>query len=87
MPEFYEVAFGRLPVRELTPAWFMSTLHLYNRPYNRSAKRAFDIVVATLGLVVTLPLLPFIVLVVKRTRGRFSTSRRGAGSTVDPSRS
>ena len=69
LPEFYEVAFGRLPVRELTPAWFMSTLHLYNRPYNRSAKRAFDIVVATLGLVVTLPLLPFIVLVVKRTPG------------------
>ncbi len=32
LPEFYEVAFGRLPVRELTPAWFMSTLHLYNRP-------------------------------------------------------
>ena len=69
LPEFYEVAFGRLPVRELTPAWFMSTLHLYNRPYNRSAKRAFDIVVATLGLVITLPLVPFIVLVVKRTPG------------------
>jgi len=69
LPEFYEVAFGRLPVRALTPAWFMSTLHLYNRPYNRSAKRAFDIVVATLGLVIALPLLPFIVLIVKRTRG------------------
>ena len=62
LPEFYEVAFGRLPVRELTPAWFMSTLHLYNRPYNRSAKRAFDIIVASLGLVIALPLLPFIVL-------------------------
>ena len=35
LPEFYEVAFGRLPIRVITPAWFMSTLHLYNRPYNR----------------------------------------------------
>ena len=69
LPEFYEVAFGRLPVRELTPAWFMSTLHLYNRPYNRSAKRAFDVIVATIGLVITLPVLPFIVLIVKRTPG------------------
>ena len=26
LPEFYEVAFGRLPIRVITPAWFMSTL-------------------------------------------------------------
>lgn len=69
LPEFYEVAFGRLPTRALTPAWFMSTLHYYNRPYRRIAKRSFDIVVAVIGLVVTLLLLPFIALVVKRTRG------------------
>ena len=69
LPEFYEVAFGRLPIRVITPAWFMSTLHLYNRPYNRLAKRLFDIVVATVGLILTLPLYLPIALVVKRTEG------------------
>jgi len=69
LPEFYEVAFGKLPVRELTPAWFMSTLHLYNRPYNRSAKRAFDFVAASIGMLAALPVLPLIALLVKLTPG------------------
>ena len=46
LPEIYEFAFGRLPVEELTPAWFMSVLHAYNRPSSLLAKRAFDVVVA-----------------------------------------
>ncbi len=69
LPEFYEVAFGRLPIRMITPAWFMSTLHLYNQPYNRLAKRLFDLVVASVGIVVTLPLYLPIVVLVKRTEG------------------
>ena len=58
LPEIYEFAFGRLPVEELTPAWFMSVLHAYNRPSSRLAKRAFDVVVALGGIAVALPLLP-----------------------------
>ena len=69
LPEIYEFAFGRLPVEELTPAWFMSVLHAYNRPSSRLAKRTFDVVVALLGILATVPLLPFIVVLVKRTRG------------------
>ncbi|MFN8223547.1 MAG: exopolysaccharide biosynthesis polyprenyl glycosylphosphotransferase [Gaiellales bacterium] len=69
LPEFYEVAFGRLPTRALTPAWFMSTLHYYNRPYRQLAKRSFDLVVALVGLAVVALLLPFVALVVKRTSG------------------
>ncbi|HZQ16575.1 MAG TPA: exopolysaccharide biosynthesis polyprenyl glycosylphosphotransferase [Gaiellaceae bacterium] len=69
LPELYEFTFGRLPIEELTPAWFMSVLHAYNRPANRLAKRAFDLVVALVGVAVSLPLLPAIVLVVKRTPG------------------
>jgi len=69
LPEIYEFGFGRLPVEELTPAWFMSVLHAYNRPASRLGKRAFDIVVAVVGIIVTLPLVPFIVLLVKRTSG------------------
>jgi exopolysaccharide biosynthesis polyprenyl glycosylphosphotransferase len=69
MPEVYEFAFGRLPVENLTSAWFMSVLHAYNRPRSRMVKRAFDVAVAAVGLVATLPLLPVIAVIVKSTSG------------------
>ena len=65
--EFYEYAFGRLPLRNLTPLWFMSILHLYRRPYSQLAKRSFDVTVTVaIGLVVA-PILPVIALLVRRT--------------------
>ena len=84
LPEFYEVAFGRLPIRVITPAWFMSTLHLYNRPYNRFAKRLFDLVVATIGLVATLPLYLPVALIVKRTEGPLFFRQRRLGENGMP---
>jgi exopolysaccharide biosynthesis polyprenyl glycosylphosphotransferase len=69
LPEFYEYAFGRLPVRNLDARWFMSILHLYQRPYAQHTKRAFDIVVASLGLLLTAPLFPILALLVRRTPG------------------
>ncbi len=69
LPEFYEHVFGRVPVRHLTPVWFISILHLYQRPYTKAAKRTFDVVVAGVGLLLTAPLLPFLALLVRRTPG------------------
>ena len=69
LPEFYEYAFGRLPVRNLTPQWFMSILHLYRRPYSELTKRIFDLVVATAVLTIVWPVLPLVALLVWRTRG------------------
>ncbi|MDQ2982461.1 MAG: sugar transferase [Actinomycetota bacterium] len=69
LQNFYEHAFGRVPIRHLTPVWFMSVLHLYQRPYNRLTKRALDIVVSSVGLLVTALLFPFIALAIKRTKG------------------
>jgi exopolysaccharide biosynthesis polyprenyl glycosylphosphotransferase len=66
---FIEHALGRVPLRHLTPAWFMSMLHLRQKPYTRLAKRAFDLVVASLGLLVVSPLLPVLVLLVRLTPG------------------
>ena len=40
---FVEHALGRVPLRHLTPAWFMSMLHLRQKPYTRLTKRAFDL--------------------------------------------
>ena len=47
----------------------MSMLHLRQKPYTRLAKRAFDLVVASLGLLLMAPLLPFLVLLVRLTPG------------------
>ena len=69
LPEFYEHVFGRLPVRQLTSAWFMSVLHLYQRPYGAFSKRAFDIVIGTLILIVFLPLFPLLFLMILITPG------------------
>ncbi len=69
MPEFYEQAFGRVPVDRLSAAWFMSVLHLYQRPYSRFVKRTFDIVVASLALVVAAPILAAAAALVRITGG------------------
>jgi exopolysaccharide biosynthesis polyprenyl glycosylphosphotransferase len=69
LAQFYEHAYGRVPVRDLTRAWFMSVLHLYQRPYSHVAKRTVDLIGACVLLVVTLPLLPVLALLVRQTPG------------------
>jgi lipopolysaccharide/colanic/teichoic acid biosynthesis glycosyltransferase len=69
LTSFYEYAFGCVPVRELTPLWFMSLLHVRQRAPRRPSKRVFDVVVACVGLVVTALLLPFLALAIKCTPG------------------
>ncbi|HEY0417349.1 MAG TPA: exopolysaccharide biosynthesis polyprenyl glycosylphosphotransferase [Gaiellaceae bacterium] len=69
LPEFYEHAFGRVPIRGMTDAWFMSILHLYQRPYPKIAKRAFDLVFAGVGLLLTAPLFPLLALLIRAGGG------------------
>jgi exopolysaccharide biosynthesis polyprenyl glycosylphosphotransferase len=84
LPELYEHAFGRVPIRQLTPAWFMSVLHLYQRPYTRIAKRTFDFMVALIGLLITSPLLPVIALIVAQSKGPviYRQKRLGEGGRI-----
>jgi exopolysaccharide biosynthesis polyprenyl glycosylphosphotransferase len=67
--EFYEYAFGRVPIEDLPHEWFMSVLHLYRRPYSRLAKRSIDIIGALVLLLLTLPLFPLLALLVRLTPG------------------
>jgi exopolysaccharide biosynthesis polyprenyl glycosylphosphotransferase len=69
LPEFYEQAFGRLPVRHLTNAWFMSILHVYQAPYAAAAKRLFDIAASICILILTAPMFILVSLFVKTSRG------------------
>jgi exopolysaccharide biosynthesis polyprenyl glycosylphosphotransferase len=67
--QFCEHAFGWVPVRDLTRTWFVSVLHLYQQPYSRISHRTFDLIIATVGLILVAPLLPFLFVAVKSSRG------------------
>jgi exopolysaccharide biosynthesis polyprenyl glycosylphosphotransferase len=62
---FSEDAFGRVPLHTVTPAWFMSLLHLHRRPYSRLSKRAFDLMVMAIAMVPVGLLVPFVALLVR----------------------
>jgi exopolysaccharide biosynthesis polyprenyl glycosylphosphotransferase len=78
---FFEYAFGRVPLPQLTSAWFMGVLHLRQHVYARWTKRAFDILVASLGLLLLTPLLPLLAILVWRTDGPivYRQTRLGEG--------
>jgi exopolysaccharide biosynthesis polyprenyl glycosylphosphotransferase len=69
LPEFYEYAFGRVPIEDLPHEWFLSVLHLYQRRYSRGVKRALDLVGASVLLLLTLPLFPLLAAFVMQTDG------------------
>jgi exopolysaccharide biosynthesis polyprenyl glycosylphosphotransferase len=79
LAHFFEHAFGRVPLRDLQPSWFMSVLHLRRATYTRFAKRTFDVVCASLGLVLTAPLWPVITVLVRLTPGRVIYRQRRVG--------
>jgi exopolysaccharide biosynthesis polyprenyl glycosylphosphotransferase len=81
MAHFFEHAFGRVPLAQLGPGWFMSILHLRQRPYTRFAKRSFDVVGASVGLLVAAPLMLVIALLVRATGAPviYRQTRVGAG--------
>jgi exopolysaccharide biosynthesis polyprenyl glycosylphosphotransferase len=62
---FFEYALGRIPVEQITPAWFTCLLHPRQRTYSRLVKRAFDLVVAGVALVIAAPLLAVLALLTK----------------------
>src|SRR5207249_1686719 len=78
---FFEHALGRVPLPHLTPAWFMSMLHLRQKPYTRVAKRSFDLVVASARLLLIAPLLPLLTALVRTSPGPiiYSQTRLGEG--------
>jgi exopolysaccharide biosynthesis polyprenyl glycosylphosphotransferase len=69
LAHFFDYAFGRVPITELTPSWFMSILHVWQRPYTRLAKRTFDVVCASVGLLLAAPLMLVIAGLVRSTPG------------------
>jgi exopolysaccharide biosynthesis polyprenyl glycosylphosphotransferase len=56
-PAFFERTFGRVPLNELTPTWFLHTMHLHRRDEEWVSKRVFDLVLASIGLILAAPLM------------------------------
>lgn len=81
---FFEHVFGWVPLRHLTPSWFMSILHLHQRTYGRFAKRSLDVIGASIGIVLAAPIVPVIMLLVRRTPGRiiYRQTRVGEGGKL-----
>jgi exopolysaccharide biosynthesis polyprenyl glycosylphosphotransferase len=84
LAEFYEYAFGRVPVEDLPYEWFLSVLHLYQRRYSRGIKRALDLVGASLLLFLTLPLFPLLALFVHQTEGALILRQARLGENGEP---
>ena len=78
---FFEYAFGRVPIDQITPAWFMSLLHPRQRVYTKFAKRTFDVAVAIVLLVLSAPLILLASLATKLSGGPilYRQTRLGEG--------
>jgi exopolysaccharide biosynthesis polyprenyl glycosylphosphotransferase len=62
---FFEHAFGRVPLAHISPAWFMSILHLRQRSYAARSKRTFDVTVAAVGCFLMAPFFVLIAIAVR----------------------
>jgi exopolysaccharide biosynthesis polyprenyl glycosylphosphotransferase len=69
LPSFFDYAFGRVPIDQITPAWFMSMLHPRQHIYARFTKRVFDVFVALIGLVLAAPVLAVLAIATKLSDG------------------
>jgi exopolysaccharide biosynthesis polyprenyl glycosylphosphotransferase len=65
--QFFEHACARVPPTHINRAWFMSILHLQQPSYGDWSKRAFDLVVASVGLVLGAPLFLAVAIAVRLT--------------------
>jgi exopolysaccharide biosynthesis polyprenyl glycosylphosphotransferase len=66
--QLHELALGKVAVHHVSAEWFMAVLHFYRRPYPRIAKRAFDLLVVAVALLVAAPLLGIVALVLHASR-------------------
>lgn len=66
---FTEQVLQKIAVEDVEHGWFIENFSLRRRPLYEAGKRVTDVILSTLLLAVTLPLLPFIALAVKSTRG------------------
>jgi len=65
--QFFEEAFDKLPAEIVDTEYVMAAQSPYTRPFGRLIKRASDVCFSMIGLLVTMPMWPFIALAIKIT--------------------
>lgn len=82
---FFEKATGQILVDEITPEWFLFADLKVHCDRHATMQRGFDLFVATLGLLVTLPLWPLVAIAIKLCDGGpvfYSQERVGQNGRV-----
>ncbi|HPT08693.1 MAG TPA: exopolysaccharide biosynthesis polyprenyl glycosylphosphotransferase [bacterium] len=65
LTKFYEEISGQIPIEILNKGWFLENLNLASKRNFERIKRLYDLVLATLLLLLTLPFWPLIILIIK----------------------
>jgi sugar transferase (PEP-CTERM system associated) len=67
LPDFYEAATGQIPIQHVEDRWFLHArgFELLHRPEMQKVKRLFDVLAASFGFVLSLPLMVLVAALVK----------------------
>ncbi|MFZ2782503.1 MAG: sugar transferase [Rectinemataceae bacterium] len=60
LPDFYEAILRRIPLGSINDLWFLEHIDLASTDPYRIVKRATDLLVAVIGMAISLPFFPFI---------------------------
>lgn len=66
-PSFYEQLTGKLMIENITPSWFIFSDGFRRTGFGRIMKRSADVALSLVGIILVLPLLPFVALGIKVT--------------------
>jgi sugar transferase (PEP-CTERM system associated) len=64
-PTFYEIVNGKLMLESINPSWFIYSSGFHRTAIFNVGKRIFDMLLSTLGLIITLPFFPIFALAIK----------------------
>ena len=65
--EVYEAITGKVPIESIRLGWLLFSPGCYSSRFHLAYKRAASILISIIGLLVSLPLLPFVILAIKFT--------------------
>ena len=82
LSDFYERITGRVPLGAIDQIWFLENLSQGSRRGYELSKRVGDLIMSVIGLVISLPFYPFIILVTKlESKGPIFIKQRRIGKS------
>ena len=84
LTDFYENINGKVPVEAIDESWFITNLNESDKHYFNMFKRAFDIILGLIVLIVSLVFWPFIALAIKlESRGPIFFKQKRVGKNEE----